>query len=185
MPSVKWIKSGDESTGAVKAYAVDAATGKLTPGAQPAEPGGAGPCHISVVTPPRQMPPRCELRRRQYRRAASIHADGSLGEATDTIQHFGSSVNTNRQGAPHAHFIIPSPDNRFVLNCDLGLDKIFIYHLDADAGKLSSGRSAVRDCDTRLRPAPSGFSADGKFCLCHQWNWLAPSRCSATMPSAR
>ena len=55
----------------------------------------------------------------------------ALGEATTKIQHTGSGVNPARQAGPHAHFILPSPDNRFTLNCDLGLDKIF---------NLSSGR---------------------------------------------
>lgn len=69
--------------------------------------------------------------------ALPIHADGSLGAAVTTIQHTGSSVNPQRQSGPHAHCLCPSPDNRFALAADLGLDQVLVYHLDAAAAKLT------------------------------------------------
>jgi 6-phosphogluconolactonase len=66
-----------------------------------------------------------------------IAADGRLGEATAFIQHEGSSVNPNRQKGPHAHCIILSPDNRFALVSDLGLDKVLVYRFDAAKGTLA------------------------------------------------
>ena len=127
-------EAGD--SGAVSAFAIDAGTGKLTPlNRQPS--GGSGPCHLAV-----DITGRCLLVANYNSgsiAALPIHADGSLGEATTTIQHTGSSVNPARQAGPHAHFICPSPDNRFALNCDLGLDKVFVYRLDAGAAKLSPG----------------------------------------------
>jgi 6-phosphogluconolactonase len=153
-------KIGDKSTGAVKGYAVDASTGKLTPLNQQ-DSGGAGPCHISVDATGKT------LLVANYGggsvAALPIHADGSLGEATDIIQHFGSSVNTNRQTAPHAHSIYPSPDNRFALNCDLGLDKVFAYRLDADAAKLSAGDPPFTTVAPGSGPRHLAFSSDGKF----------------------
>ena len=100
MPSARWIKSAIKDTGAVKGYAVDANTGKLTPLNQQIS-GGSGPCHISV-----DATGKCLLVANYGGgniAALPIHADGSLGEATDFIQHTGSSVNTNRQtGAARA-----------------------------------------------------------------------------------
>jgi 6-phosphogluconolactonase len=69
--------------------------------------------------------------------ALPVQADGSLGEATSFVQHKGSSVDPKRQKAPYAHSIVISPDNRFALAADLGIDKVLIYRLDAAASKLS------------------------------------------------
>jgi len=69
--------------------------------------------------------------------ALPVQADGSLGAATAFVQHEGSSVDPKRQKAPYAHSIVISPDNRFALAADLGIDKVLIYRLDAAASKLS------------------------------------------------
>lgn len=65
-----------------------------------------------------------------------IRADGSLGEAASFIQHAGSSVDPARQKGPYAHSIVTSPDNRFALAADLGLDQVLVYRLDATQAKL-------------------------------------------------
>ncbi len=66
-----------------------------------------------------------------------VKADGSLGEAASFIQHSGSSVDPARQKGPNAHSIVISPDNRFALAADLGIDKIMNYRLDAATATLS------------------------------------------------
>jgi len=153
-------KIGDKDTGAVVAYAVDAKTGKLTP-LNRQNSGGPGPCHISV-----DATGKCLLVANYAGgsiAALPIHADGSLGEAATFIQHAGSSVNTNRQAGPHAHSIYPSPDNRFVLNCDLGLDIVFTYHFDANAAKLEAVGPPFARPANGSGPRHLVFSADGKF----------------------
>lgn len=65
-----------------------------------------------------------------------IQSDGQLGKATDVVQHSGSSIHPKRQKGPYAHCIIPDPTNRFAMAADLGTDKIFIYRMDLDIGKL-------------------------------------------------
>ena len=62
--------------------------------------------------------------------------DGSLAEIASFVQHSGSSVNPQRQKEPHAHCIVISPDNRFVLAADLGIDKILNYELEAETAKM-------------------------------------------------
>ncbi len=66
----------------------------------------------------------------------SVKADGSLGEAVSFVQHTGSGLNPHRQKGPNAHSLVISPDNRFALAADLGIDKIMIYSLDAVAATL-------------------------------------------------
>ncbi len=123
--------------------------------------GGSGPCHVVV-----DVTGKCLLVANYGSgsiAALPIHADGSLGEATTTIQHTGSGTNPARQAGPHAHFILPSPDNRFTLDCDLGLDKIFINHLDATAAKLTPGDPPFATVAPGSGPRHLTFSPDGKF----------------------
>lgn len=65
-----------------------------------------------------------------------VQANGSLGEAATFVQHVGSSVNPDRQKEPHAHCIVISPDNRFVLAADLGTDKILNYELKPETSEM-------------------------------------------------
>jgi 6-phosphogluconolactonase len=69
--------------------------------------------------------------------------DGQLRAAVGFDQHHGSSVNPARQSGPHAHSVLFSPDNRYLLSTDLGLDKIFVYRFDATAGAISPGPEPV------------------------------------------
>jgi len=66
-----------------------------------------------------------------------IQANGSLGEMTDFVQHQGKGPNAARQEGPHAHSSIFTPDNRFVIIADLGIDQLVIYKFDSATGKLS------------------------------------------------
>lgn len=66
-----------------------------------------------------------------------VKEDGMLGEAATFVQHSGSSIDPERQKGPNAHSIVISPDNRFALAADLGIDKILVYQLDAAKAKLT------------------------------------------------
>jgi len=146
--------------GAVNAYAIEAKTGKLTPLNQETS-GGTGPCHVSV-----DASGKCATVANYGSgsiAALPIKADGSLGEATTIIQHAGSSVNPQRQAGPHAHFICPSPDNRFALTADLGLDKVLVYQLDAAAAKLTTNHPPFAVVARGAGPRHLAFHPNGKF----------------------
>lgn len=69
--------------------------------------------------------------------AFSLQADGSLRGQTQLIDHQGGAkVVPGRQDASHAHWTGVSQDNRFVFVPDLGLDRVVIYKLQADSGKI-------------------------------------------------
>ena len=65
-----------------------------------------------------------------------ILPEGALGEMTDLIQHHGSGPNLARQEGPHAHSATFTPDQRFVIVADLGIDALQVYAFDAAAGRL-------------------------------------------------
>jgi 6-phosphogluconolactonase len=79
------------------------------------------------------------------------------------VQHTGSSVNAARQKAPHAHGIYVSPDNRFALVPDLGLDRVLVYRLDAAKATLTAHEPAGAALPPGSGPRHLTFSPDGKF----------------------
>jgi len=65
-----------------------------------------------------------------------ILSDGALGEMSDLNQHQGSGPHPERQEGPHVHSATFSPDERFVIVADLGVDALMVYTFDASAGRL-------------------------------------------------
>jgi len=121
------------STGAVSAFSVDPGSGKLRfLNRKPTH--GTDPCHLTVDKAGRYVLVAnfmsggvCVL---------PIREDGSLGDATDVVQHRGSSVDPLRQSGPHAHAVTLDDTGRYVFVPDLGIDRVMVYRLDANRGKL-------------------------------------------------
>ncbi len=120
--------------GGISAFAIDAASGALTFLNMKAT-HGTDPCHLIVDATGRfvlvanfMSGSVCVL---------PIGADGSLGDASDFIQHQGSSVDPVRQAGPHAHAVEIDNDNAYVFVPDLGLDRVVIYAFDSRRGKLT------------------------------------------------
>jgi 6-phosphogluconolactonase len=130
-----------QPTGAVSAFAIQSKTGKLSPLNQvPSR--GEGPAHIVL-----DRSGKYALVSNYDRGSIAVFPlleDGRLGEATAFVQHKGSSVNPQRQEGPHAHAAVFSPDNRFVIVADLGLDQLLVYRFDRAAGTLGRDPQIVR-----------------------------------------
>lgn len=95
--------------------------------------------------------------------ALPVREDGSLNEAGSVVQHEGASVNPKRQKGPYAHSIVISPDNRFALAADLGIDKILIYRLDPKSAKLTANKAQPSaDLPPGSGPRHLTFHPDGK-----------------------
>lgn len=62
--------------------------------------------------------------------------DGTLLPPVSEARHHGTGPDTERQDRPHAHCVRWSPDNRFVVVADLGIDQLVIYKFDAATGAL-------------------------------------------------
>lgn len=91
------------------------------------------------------------------------NSDGSLGSLTSFVKHFaGRGAVRGMEIVPHPHAAVASPDNRFVIVPDLGLDKIFIYKFDANKGVLDLPAKVV-DLARNNGPRHFIFSPDGKF----------------------
>ncbi|MGB8115972.1 MAG: lactonase family protein [Candidatus Sulfotelmatobacter sp.] len=148
-----------QKSGAVSAFAIDRATGKLTLLNQVSSRGG-DPCYITVD------------RTGKYVLVANygtgsiaafpIHEDGGLGEAASSMQHTGHGTNPQRQEGPHAHSIDMSPDNRFAIVDDLGLDETFVYPFASSSGSLAASE-AIAKAAPGAGPRHFAFHPNGKF----------------------
>jgi len=120
--------------GGVSALGIDPASGMLTLLNQQSS-VGSGPCHLTVDRTGKNVLVA------NYGSGSvaclPIQADGALSAASSFKQHKGKSVDSGRQGGPHAHSINLDQANRFAIAPDLGLDRLFVYQLDADKGTLT------------------------------------------------
>lgn len=64
-----------------------------------------------------------------------IREDGGAGGSAQIVRHEGASV-LPVQDRPRVHSVTVDANNRFAIVCDLGLDRVFTYRLDAAAGRL-------------------------------------------------
>jgi 6-phosphogluconolactonase len=149
-----------QNAGSVSAFSIDRAAGTLTLLNRVSSRGG-GPCHLELDRSGKW------LFVANYGggsvAAFPVHDDGTLGEASAFFQHAGASVNKARQGGPHAHETVVSPDNRFVLAADLGLDRVFTYRLDPAKGGLAPGEPPFAATAPGSGPRHLAFRPDGKF----------------------
>jgi len=126
-----------KNTGIVSSYQIEKTSGKLTLNNQQSS-GGAGPCHLAV-----DRNGLCLLTANYGSGSVASYAiagDGILSAPVSVIQHQGSSINPSRQQGPHAHFITADRDNFQALACDLGLDQVLLYGLDASEATLTRQR---------------------------------------------
>ena len=123
-PDKKYVYSVSENGDAssANAFQFDDKTGKLT-FLNTYLTNGADPCYIATT-------PNHVFTANYSGGSVSVFgrkADGSLTDALQIIQHVGKSVNAERQGEPHVHQIIVSPDKKYTLVNDLGTDKVTVY----------------------------------------------------------
>ena len=90
-----------------------------------------------------------------------LDAEGRLGAATLSRHEGGSRVVADRQEAPHPHYCGFSPDGRFALVPDLGLDGIVIYRVN-EAGPAIE-RHGFAASVPGGGPRHLRFSPDGRF----------------------
>jgi len=153
-----------QKSGAVSAFAIDRATGKLTLLNQVATRGG-DPCYISLDKTGKNV-----LLANYAGGSIAVFPvleDGRLGEASAFVQHSGHGTNPERQEGPHAHSIDLSPDNRFALVDDLGLDETLVYRFDSAKGALTSDEAKGSASRAKAKPGAGprhlAFHPNGKF----------------------
>ena len=146
--------------GVVTSFAIDPDTAALTMLNQQSS-EGPGPCHISV-----DQTGRWALVANYSGGSVTmlpIADNGELGEATDFIQHKDPSTADGGQKAPRAHSITVDPSNRFAFAADLGLDKVMMYRMDLDNGKLIPNNPPWVKVEDGSGPRHFAFHPNGQF----------------------
>ncbi len=150
----------NQPTGTVSAFAVDPKTGRLE-FLNKRLTHGTDPCHVHVD------------KKRKYVFVANfmsgsvcvlpVLADGSLGEASDFIQHQGSGIDPARQKGPHAHSVTLDKVGRFAFVPDLGLDKLMVYRFDPKRGMLEANEVPWVKMKPGAGPRHVAFHPGGRF----------------------
>ena len=86
---------------------------------------------------------------------------GGRSSGRETIGRKGLGSVAERTFRPHVSCAERTPDGRFLLVADLGIDQVKIYRFDGEKGTLSLV-DAIR-CDLESGPRHFMFSKDGKF----------------------
>jgi 6-phosphogluconolactonase len=149
----------ESSRGAVVALSRNPATGELTIlNEQPS--GGQGPCYVTVDPEGRFV--LVANYGSGHVALLPIAADGRLLPPSSIVRHEGSSINPSRQKGPHAHSIVLDAGNRYALAADLGIDKVMVYRLDAEHGKLLPNDPPFARCEPGSGPRHIAFHPNGK-----------------------
>lgn len=155
------VYKGKKNSGGVSAYAIDRETGKLALLNELAT-DGADPCYIRVDKTGKYVLVA------NYTggsvAAFPVLKDGSLGKMSTFVQHTGKGTNPTRQEGPHAHSVDLSPDNRFAIVDDLGLDETLTYKFvvvpDSDSQLVSA---SIAKAAPGAGPRHFAFHPNGRF----------------------
>ncbi|WP_088040690.1 lactonase family protein [Bacillus sp. EAC] len=123
------VKDGD--LGGVSVYTVNENNGDLEfVNTQVSE--GASPCHISVDHVKQHV-----VSANYHKGTIDLYTinstDESVSAAVSTIQHVGAGPNKDRQEKPHTHFAGYTPDEKYVVAVDLGIDQLITYKIENNA----------------------------------------------------
>ncbi len=149
-------ENGSQST--VSAFGYDSASGKLT-FLNKNDALGADPCHLinddkNVIVANYSGGNIVVYKKK---------TDGSISEVQQLIQHEGKGPNAARQEKAHVHMVVFSPDKKFVLSNDLGLDKVFIYKYNPNSKNEILTLKGSVDVKPGSGPRHLTFGKDGKF----------------------
>lgn len=90
-----------------------------------------------------------------------IREDGGIGEVTDEVFHKGLGSVAERNFRPHVSCAVLTPDQKYMVACDLGTDQAEVYRFDPITGKIRL--VDVIRCELESAPRTMVFSPDGKF----------------------
>jgi 6-phosphogluconolactonase len=155
------VSESGQDNGSVNAYSFDAASGKLT-FLNSVKSEGDHPCYVSVDDKKKFV----FIGNYSGGNLLSVplNADGSLRSEVQNIKHEGSSVVKDRQGEPHVHSVVLSPDQNYLMVPDLGTDKVFQYKVDvAKPQALTPAASPFASVKPGGGPRHLTFHPSGKY----------------------
>jgi 6-phosphogluconolactonase len=158
--AVNEFSNFEGKNGGISSFAINPRTGALT-FMNKVSSGGNDPCHLTID----QFGKWLFVANYSSGSVAvfPITVDGRLSKASTLIQHSGSGKDPQRQAGPHAHSVTLSPDSRFLLVTDLGLDKVMIYRFDIVKGTLKANDPPFIKLNPGSGPRHLSFHPNGRF----------------------
>jgi 6-phosphogluconolactonase len=121
------------------------------------------PCHVSLSIDEKR------LLFAEYSKGTAgivnLNRDGSIDDTSlRLVEHFGDGPNKPRQDAAHAHCAIATPDNKYMLVADLGIDYIKAYELEKCGCEMKEANAAtIRTVPAGAGPRHMIFHPNGKI----------------------
>ena len=157
--SVSETGNDGKSEAGVASFAVDRATGGLTP-INRVSSGGGGATHLALD--PRSRTLFVANFGTGDVAALPLLADGSLAPAASMQKDYGTGPHP-RQKSPHAHGVAIDPGGRYVLSADLGADRTFVYRFDPKTRMLTPGEPPFAAAPPGSGPRHIEFLPNGRF----------------------
>ena len=90
-----------------------------------------------------------------------INNDGSVGELTAEVLHKGMGSIAERNFRPHITCTRLTPDSKYLVACDVGIDQVKIYSFNHDTGAIKL--VDILRCELNSAPRSMLFSPDGNY----------------------
>ena len=155
------LYAANEREATVRCFVVDRHSGQLDLlGVQPS--GGSATAYVGVD------PSGVMLVGANYGRGTvcifPIANEGRLLPRSMLVRDLGRpGPNTARQNSPHPHSVAFSHDGRYAFICELGLDRVFVYRVDAARADLTEAKMPYCVIPAGSGPRHSALSADDRF----------------------
>jgi 6-phosphogluconolactonase len=149
--------------GYITSFAIDSKTGKLKE-LNRTSTKGVMPCHLNLDKTGSMI----AVANWSSGSTASmpVHKDGTLGEIAAFYQHSGERAGVPSGGAPpevHCHSVNFTPDNRFLVSTDTGLNKVFVHRIDAAKGSFTAHEPPFLGLKHQANPRQFRFHPNGKW----------------------
>lgn len=151
---------GQNNSGAVSAFSIDPVTGQLTLlNDQPTM--GADSTHVSI-DPSGQWLVTSNYTGGNFT-LLPIQSNGQVGPLSDLFAPTGMGPNAARQEGPHAHQTRFDTAGAFAFGADLGLDRLWSWRIDANAGKFVANSVPYVQVASGSGSRHFDFHPSGKF----------------------
>src|SRR5207248_7457831 len=95
--------------------------------------------------------------------ALPIQADGSLGSPFYVDRHTGAALSPRQTTGAHTHGVIFTKDDRLAFVAELGLDRVYVYHVDAAKRAIRPADPPFVSVSAGSGPRRLALSPDEKF----------------------
>ncbi len=171
--------NGESRPGEVSAFSINSNTGKLTEINRVQSQGGQ-PCHICLDKTGKMA----VVANWATGSVASfpIKKEGALGEAAKALQQEGPRSGAAEHAAgpgpqtSHCHSVLVTPDNRFLLSTNTGLNKVYVYRVDVEKATLAAHDPPLLGLQKPTNPRHLSLHPNGRWAYVS--NEINPGGCT-------